>query len=59
MGKGPSEEALLQEIEELRQELYRLKTGKAEPQVVEEVSARLDSLLVELMKRRRAAGTQG
>ncbi|MBC7239789.1 MAG: aspartyl-phosphate phosphatase Spo0E family protein, partial [Chloroflexi bacterium] len=46
-------------IEELRQELYRLKMGGAEPEAVEEVSARLDSLLVELMKRRRAAGTQG
>lgn len=56
MEKGESEEALLRKIEELRQELYTLKMGMAEPEAVEEVSARLDCLLVEFMKRRRAPG---
>lgn len=51
-----SEAELLREIEELRQKLYRLK-DRLEPQpraVLEEVSQRLDCLVVELMKRKQA-----
>lgn len=52
--KDQSERALLREIEDLRQRLYRLKMAGAELQELEEVSARLDRLLVEFMNRRRA-----
>lgn len=51
-----SEAELLREIEELREKLYRLRDRLApEPrEMVEEVSGKLDCLVVELMKRRRA-----
>ncbi|MDI6895325.1 MAG: hypothetical protein QME70_12140 [Bacillota bacterium] len=57
MAKDESEETLLRQVEELRQELYRFKDklGVPElPELIEEISLKLDRLVVELMKRRRA-----
>ncbi|MEW6399274.1 MAG: hypothetical protein AB1503_08955 [Bacillota bacterium] len=57
MAKDESEETLLRQVEELRQELYRFKDklGVPElPELIEEISLKLDRLVVELMKRRQA-----
>lgn len=56
MAKDESEETLLRQVEELRQELYRFKDklGVPElPELIEEISLKLDRLVVELMKRRQ------
>jgi len=53
-----SEENLLRELEELRQELYRVTNGattglhEKERERAEEISTRLDHLVVEVVKRR-------
>ncbi|MEW5934737.1 MAG: hypothetical protein AB1816_14270 [Bacillota bacterium] len=60
-----SEESLLRELEELRQELYRVTGGSTVEldgggrESAEEISARLDRLVVEVVKRRRARRKPG
>ncbi|MEW6546482.1 MAG: hypothetical protein AB1446_06135 [Bacillota bacterium] len=58
MPRENSEENLLRELEELRQELYRVTNGattglhEKERERAEEISTRLDHLVVEVVKRR-------
>lgn len=58
MARDQSEEGLLRQLEELRQELYRLTEGGTatpddhERQRVQEISTRMDDLVVGVMQRR-------
>lgn len=58
MARDQSEEGLLRQLEELRQELYRLTEGGSstpddhERQRVQEISTRMDDLVVGVMQRR-------